>query len=186
MEDGELLELYHERSERAIAETRAKYGAYCLTVAGRILRDRRDAEECVSDAFLRAWNAIPPASPVDLRAYLRKITRNLAVSRLQSLTAEKRGGGEVELALEELSECIPSVDGPERAAEELAVREALNGFLEKLPELTRRMFVLRYWYVLPVGEIAKKLRVKESRVTVTLYRARERLRKELEEEGITL
>lgn len=186
MEDEDLLELYFQRSERAVFETRAKYGGYCLAVASRVLRDRRDAEECVSDALLRAWNAIPPARPADLRAYLRKITRNLAVSRLQSLTAQKRGGGEAELALEELAECVPSTDATERAAEDMAVRDALNGFFGKLPELTRRMFVLRYWYVLPVAEIAKKLRVKESRVTVTLYRARERLKKELEKEGIIL
>lgn len=186
MDDGRIIELFFARSESAIAETQARYGKYCLTVARRILQSDPEAEECVNDAMLRIWNAVPPAKPENFRAYLRKVTRNLAVSRLEKLSAQRRGGGEAQLALEELTECVPSGEDPQRAAEDMAVRDALNTFLEGLPALTRRMFVLRYWYVMPVREIAQKLGVKESRVTVTLMRTREKLRDFLKKEGIDL
>ena len=186
MEDREIVQLYWDRSEKAVFETGARYGRYCRAVADRILQDTRDAEECVNDAYLRAWNAIPPARPADLRTYMGKIVRNLALNRWEKRNAEKRGAGQVPLALEELAECLPATDDVERAAEDGVVRDALDHFLAALPERTRKVFVRRYWYLSSVREIAKDYGMSESAVTVTLFRTRSKLKTALEEEGIIL
>ena len=104
MEDAEIIELYFRRSEEAIAESDRKYGAYCSSIAWRILKSREDSEECVSDTWLRAWGAMPPARPRFLRAFFGKITRNLSLGRYERDHAAKRGGGEVSIALDELGE----------------------------------------------------------------------------------
>ena len=184
MEDSKIVELYWARSEQAIAESERKYGKYCYTIAHGILRCREDSEECVNDTWLGAWDAIPPHRPSCLATFLGKITRRIALHRAERNNAEKRGGGAVPLALEELCECVPAPN--ESGADEAALDAVLDRFLDRLPDMTRTMFLQRYWYLRSVREIARELGVGESRVKVTLHRARAQLRKMLEEEGIGL
>ena len=184
MEDSYIVELYWSRSEQAIAESERKYGKYCYSIAHGILRCREDSEECVNDTWLGAWNAMPPHRPSVLSTFLGKITRRLALHRVEKSTAEKRGGGTVPLVIEELNECLPApVEG---GVEEIALAEVLDRFLDSLPQMARTMFLQRYWYLRSVREIARELGVGESRVKVTLHRARARLREMLEKEGIGL
>ena len=187
MEDNEILELYFARSEDAVAETQKKYGSYLRTVAERITGDASDAEECENDTYLRAWNSIPPQRPAVLRTYLGRICRNGAVSRQREKMSEKRGGGEVPVVLEELSDVLSDGDEPgAESAEETSrrIRECIEGFLRSSPEKTRTVFVQRYFYLCPVREIAKESGMSLSAVKMTLARAREALRGELKKEGI--
>lgn len=186
MEDGEIVALYWERSEAAISETLEKYGRYCNQIAYNILRNAQDAEECVSETCLRAWNAMPPQRPCRLSSFLGKITRNLSLNRYERYAAQKRGSGQGELVLSELEECIPSGATVEEASEEMALTQALNSFLAALPKLNRTVFVRRYWYLCSIQEIAAQYGMKESKVTSMLFRARNRLRLHLEKEGIVL
>ncbi len=186
MEDREIIELYNLRSETAIAQTDVKYGAFCRSIAFHILRDTEDAAECVSDTYLAVWNTIPPSQPQCLRAFLGKITRNLSLNRLEKQHAQKRGGTQAELVLEELSSCIPDKSVAEDITEDIVIRETLNRFLKTLSETERRVFVRRYWYADTAGEIAVKLSITENRVYVLLHRARKKLKVMLEKEGITL
>ena len=184
MEDSKIIALFWARSEDAIAAAAEKYGAYCDRIAYNILQNREDAEECVNDTYLRTWNAIPPSHPKRLAAFLAKITRNLALNRYEQRNAEKRGGGQVPLLLDELQECIP--DGGASPADDLALRELLDRFLGALHPRTRVLFVLRYWYAYSIEEIAAAQGMSKDAVAVTLLRTRKKLRKRLQEEGVTL
>ena len=186
MNDQQIIDLYWQRSEEALRATEEKYGAYCRAVAGNILADRLDAEECVSDTWLRAWNAMPPHRPNKLRLFLGKLARSAACDALRSRTARKRGGGECLLALEELGECVPAVPGADRAAEERELAEILDRFLRSLPERDCNVFLRRYWYAEPLEAIAKRYGMKVSTVKTCLYRSRGKLRNYLEGEGIFL
>ena len=181
MEDHQIIELYWQRNESAIQESQSKYGAYCAAIAGSILHAAEDAEECVNDTWLRAWNAMPPERPGRLAVFFGRITRNLAIDRYRRDRTQKYGGGQTALCLDELGECI----GEESPIEDrLALRELVNHFLQGLSEKNRRIFLLRYWYVLPVAEIAKQLGSSEGAVKMSLQRAREKLKTALEQEGI--
>jgi len=182
MEDKEIIELYNSRSESAIEASQTKYGAYCNTIAYNILGDARDAEECVSDSLLRTWNAIPPAKPASLKSFIGRITRNLALDRFDSRNAEKRGGGQLALALDELSECVPA-PGTEVGD---GIGEILDGFLGNLSRDDRVIFVRRYWFLDPVRDIAEKLGFGESKVKTSLFRSRKQLRELLTKEGIKI
>ena len=181
--DADIVSLYFDRSEEAIAASQLKYGRTCHTVAYNILHSDEDAEECVSDTWLRAWNAIPPEKPARLGAWLSAVPRRLALSRYAYKTAAKRYGG-VESSLEELSECIP--DGSITVADEVAISNAINGFLSSLPARTRMIFMRKYWYMDSVTDISTAFHVSESSVKITLHRTREKFRKYLEKEGITV
>lgn len=185
MDDQKIVDLYWERSETAISETQKKYGKYCYTIAYAILYSNEDAEECVNDTYLRAWGAIPPAKPNRLSTFLGKITRNLALDRLDKNNAQKRSGT-VELALDELSECIPDADSTVDLIDEIALGDAINSFLAELPLKTRQMFVRRYWYLSPIKSIARDIGMSESAVKVSLMRTREAFRLHLEKEGINI
>lgn len=183
MEDSQIIALYWERSETAIRESSARYGAYCNTVAAGILHSREDAEECVSETWLRAWNTIPPEKPCRLAVFFGRITRNLAIDRYRREHAQKYGGGQTALCLEELSECI----GEQQPIEDrLALKTALDGFLRSLSDRQRRAFLLRYWYLMPVSEIAAECQMTEGAVKMLLSRLRSRLRDTLEREGIAI
>ena len=183
-DDQKIIELYCNRSENAIAETAAKYGRYCNAIAYGILGSREDAQECVSDAYLTAWNAIPPRRPADLGTYLGKITRNLSIDRLRTRSREKRGGGEMPLALEELEEVVAGSDSPENEAVRKELTAALNRFLAGLTQQERYVFVRRYWYLDSLGDIAEKTGFSGSKVASMLYRLRGRLKKQLIEEEL--
>ena len=186
MDDKQIIDLYWARSESAIAETAAKYGSFCHRIAYNILASREDSEECVNDTYLKTWEAIPPRRPTKLAAFLGKITRNLALNRYVQRKAEKRGGGQVPLALEELAECVPDPDSVERRVDDRFLAEMFNVFLSRLPEEARKVFLLRYWSLYPVRDIAAACAVSESKVKMSLMRTRKKLRTFLEQEGIEL
>ena len=183
MEDKKIVELFFERDESALLQTSAKYGAYCSKIALNILGDPEDAGECMNDTLLRTWNSIPPNKPENLKAYLGKIARNLAIDRYDNMSAEKRGGGQYALALEEMSECIADEMS---SADNTELSSIIDSFLEKQDKDKRIIFVKRYFYMDPVKEIAKAMSISESKVKTTLFRLRNSLKEELKKEGITI
>ena len=171
-DDQKIIELYCNRSENAIAETAGKYGRYCTSIAYGILKSREDAQECVSDAYLTAWNAIPPRHPADLGTYLGKITRNLSIDRLRTRS------------LEELEEVVVGSDSPENEAIRKELASSLNRFLGELTVQERYVFVRRYWYLDSLGDIAEKTGFSGSKVASMLFRLRGRLKKQLIKEEL--
>ena len=187
MEDDAIVKLYWERSEAALAETERKYAKYCHSVAYGILRSNEDAQECVNDTWLRAWNAIPPARPAMLRTFLGKITRNLSLNALEKQNADKRGAGQFAIALSEIEDCVPdSKAASERFVEDEAIAQAINRFLENTAAWQRKVFVRRYWYASSLEEIAGDYGMSVGKVKSVLYRLRKKLKTELEKEGISL
>lgn len=186
MNDSEIIDLYWNRQEDAITQSQIKYGNYCQSIALRILGSQADSEECVNDALFRVWNSIPPHRPALLRTFLGKITRNLALDRLDHLSAAKRGNSQVTLALEELSECIPGNFSVEDAVDGMELTALLNRFLSDLPAQKRVIFLQRYWYLRSVKEIARDQNITESNVKMSLKRTRDLLKAKLQEEGIYL
>ena len=184
MEDLQIVELYLARDEQAITETDIKYGNYCFAIAHRILDSRPDAEETVNDTYMGAWRSIPPHRPAKLNTYLGKITRRLALGKWKMYHSQKRGGGETALALEELEECIPSKDNPEQVMEQKELTRSLNLFLRSLPETEQRIFVCRYWYLMPVKTVAHQFGFSESKVKSMLSRTRMKLKNHLQKEGV--
>ncbi len=182
MDDKELLALFAARSERAIAETEQKYGGLCRKLAQRILESYEDAEECVNDALLNAWNTIPPEQPDSLAAYLNVLTRNLALNRLKAQNRFKRSGGQIPAVLDELEECIPAAESVEAEYDRRSFLAALERFLDTLPHDARVIFVRRYWYMNSCREIADAYRMSESKVRVSLMRTRRKLKAFLEKE----
>ena len=184
MDDKRIVALFLARDEQALTETRQKYNRYLYRVAHNILQNEQDAEECVSDTYLRAWNAIPPHRPSRLSVFLGKITRRLALDRYAALTADKRGGGTQAAILEEWRDALPHTQGD--PADDMAVRDALSRFLRQLPADKRRTFVRRYWYGDTIAAIATANHATESAVKMTLSRTRGELKTFLEKEGIAL
>ena len=170
MRDHEIIELYWARNESAITATAEKYGNYCHTIAYNILRNKEDAEECANDTYLGAWNSIPPQRPSRLSIYLGKITRNLALNRYKRYTAEKRGHGQVVLALSELEACVPSKTTVEQTVEENELAAAIDRFLYAKPKLNRNIFVRRYYHLYAIRDIADAYGMSESKVTSLLFR----------------
>lgn len=184
MDDSEIIELYFQRSEEAVTQTALKYGKYCCKIAYHILSSREDSEECVNDTYLAAWNTMPPRRPNILSAFLGKLTRYISLDRWKKRSAQKRGGGQVALSLEELEECISGGDDPEKEVDRKELLRYLNRFLDALPETQRRVFVCRYWYLESIPEIAARFGFSESKVTAMLHRLREKLRTRLQLEGL--
>lgn len=175
MDDKTIIDLFFARDEQAIREADKAHGQKCLSVAMRILGNRADAEECVNDTWLKAWQSIPPEKPRSLSTYLSRIARNLAINAYHA-----RKNRAFDVALDELSECL-AVD--ERHAE--ALKEHLNDFLASLPAPERRLFMGRYWHAYPVGRLAEAYGMTPNAVSLRLMRTREKLRNYLEERGIT-
>ena len=183
MEDSQIVDLYWERNEQAIRAAASKYGDYCYSIAYNILRSREDADESVNDTYLGAWNAMPPHRPSLLSTFLGKITRNLSFDLYRKMHRGKRGGSQVDAVLDELEECVSGKDNIERQWEMKELAAEINQFLQKLPEEKQCMFVLRYWYVDSIGEIAGRLGRSENYVSVTLNRIRGKLHTHLTERG---
>lgn len=186
MEDHEIIGLYWERSEEALAATAEKYGAYCRAIAYNILRSDADAEECVNDAYFGAWNAIPPGKPENLAAFLGKLTRNSALNRWKQARAKKRWAGQTELALSELEDCVPAVVSVEQSVEDGVLTAALNSFLYAQTQPKRNIFIRRYWYLSPIRDIAKEYGMSQSKVKSMLFRMRGELKTFLEKEDFLL
>ena len=183
MNDYEIIQLYWDRDEAAIERTKESYGPYCTSIAQNILKDPRDTEECVSDTWLRAWNAMPPQWPRILPAVLGTITRNLSFQRFRARRAEKRGGGEMELVLEELEECVSGAESAESEAEKRELLSAVHDFLSVLSAQKRGIFLCRYWYAEPLEQIARRYGTTRGNVSVQLHRMRTALRAHLLERG---
>lgn len=186
MEDTEIIRKYFARDEEAIAATAVKYGAYLYTVAYNILRREEDTEEILSDTYLGAWNAIPPAVPAALKHFLSRITRNLSLKRLSYLGAEKRTA-EVSELLAEMEECLPDRrSDPERVMESRTIAKILNTFLSSLTAQEAAIFISRYYYALSIRDLAAKYELPERRIKYMLKCLRDILRKKLAKEGITV
>ena len=186
MNDSKIIELYWNRQESAITESNLKYGSYCHSIAFNILQKNTDAEECVTDTWLNAWNSIPPQRPERLSTYLGKITRNLSLNRYKQLNTQKRGMGQVELALSELENCVPAQTGMEQITDEMELVTALEKFLLTYPKTERNIFLGRYWYLYSIPELATAYRMSESKIASLLYRMRNRLKLHLQKEEIFL
>jgi len=186
LEDNVILDLFFARQEAAIQETQRKYGQRLFRTSMNILRNDQDAEECVSDTLHKAWEAIPPNRPVMFSAFLVKITRNLSLNKWKAQNAARRGGGEVELLLSELEDCIPAtkVGVPEEAYESQLVTEAINHCLGAMDQTARVVFVRRYFYGESICDLCERFNMSESKVKSLLFRARKRLGTHLEKEGV--
>ena len=181
MDDQKIIEFFFARSEDAIAALSQKYGGACHRLAGNILGNSRDAEECVNDAYLGCWNTIPPRRPNPLSSYVLRITRNLAIGRYHKNTALKRNS-HYDAALEELSEVLPAADTAETVLEAAELTAALNRFLDKLDRRERAVFLRRYWYGESVSAIAVFFDLRANTVSQLLGRTRKKLAKFLEKE----
>ncbi len=183
MKDQEIVALYWARDERAIQESGRIYGSYCRAIAKSILQSESDAEECVNDAYLGAWNSIPPQKPNDLRTYLGKLVRRISLDRRKYSHAQKRGGGQVTLALEELLESVPQDGAIEECLRKEELSMLIDTFLRERPLRERQVFLRRYWFLDSVADIARRYGMGQSAVKMMLHRTRERLRTRLEREG---
>ena len=184
MEDHKIIDLYWARSQQAIVESDQKYGPYCRAIALGILSMREDAEECVNDTWLRAWNAMPPQRPSVLSAFFGKLTRNLSLDRWRRERAAKRGGGQVEVALQELEECVPDRRRPDEALEAAETARLISAFLRRQGELDRKLFVRRYFYLESLADLGARFGLTQGQVKSRLHRVRQRLKNELEREGV--
>lgn len=186
MDDAKIVQLYWERDEQAIPATAAKYGNYCTSIAKNILGSPEDAEECVNDAYLNAWNSIPPNRPSILSAFLGKIVRNVSLNRYKHNAADKRGGGELPVVLDELSDLVSGKDDVEQEMDRKELVKAMDGFLGSLSPDKRSIFVSRYWYTNSVSEIAERHGMTAGAVSMTLNRLRLKLHNYLLERGFEL
>lgn len=183
MDDSQIIDLYWQRCEAAISQTQNKYGNYLFSIASRILPYREDAQECVNDTYLDAWNAMPPTRPNVLSAFLGRLTRRISIDRWRSLNAEKRGGSTVTLALDELAGCIPGGTDPAAQVEARELAQTIDRFLDSLPRTERQVFVMRYFHLACIREIADKFHMSDSKAKSMLHRTRKKLRAHLEREG---
>ncbi len=183
MEDSKIVDLYWQRSESAISETQHKYEPYCFSIAKNILPAQEDAQECVNDTYLAAWNAMPPSRPTVLSTFLGKLTRRISIDRWRNMTAEKRGGGVVTIALDELAECIPNGSNPEAEVEAKELARTIDRFLDTLPYTERKVFLMRYFNLASIKDIEHQFHMSSSGVKSMLHRTRKKLRTALHEEG---
>jgi RNA polymerase sigma-70 factor (ECF subfamily) len=186
MEDAKIVALYWKRDPSAIDQTAQKYQNYCHAIAQNILGSKEDAEECVNDTYLHAWNAIPPHRPIQLSTFLGKIVRNLSLHRYQYHHTQKRGGGELPLILEELESCVSGKEDVMLQTEQKELLAGIHAFLEQLPPDKRQIFVGRYWYAKPIAELAEESGCSINHISVLLSRMRKQLKEQLQKGGFSL
>lgn len=186
LDDDRIVQLYWDRDEYAITATAEKYQAYCAAIAQNILGNTQDAEECVNDTYLHAWNAMPPHRPARLPVFLGKITRNLSINRYKQNRAGKRGNGEIAAVLDELAQVVSGKEDVEQEVDSQELAQAIDAFLVQLSPRKRNIFILRYWYTESISAIAARYGMKKGAVSMTLNRLRHKLQKELLERGFSL
>ena len=186
MEDKAIVALYWARDEQALSETAAKFGAYCRKIANNILHSTHDAEECENDTWLAAWNSMPENRPARLAPYLGRITRNLALDRLEGATAQKRGSGQTCASLDELADCLAAPGRVEEAFDAAETGRLISEFLRTQPQETRTIFLRRYWYCDATADIAARCHITDSKVRVVLHRTRGKLAAYLQERGVNV
>ena len=184
MEDYDIINLYWQRSEAAIEETRTKYGKYLHTISMNIVKNSEDAEECINDTYLKAWNNIPPTRPSFLKAYLGTIVRNLSFDCYKRSARERRKANQVTVLLSELEECLPAATSVEQTMADKEIAAQVSAFLRTLPTDKQQIFVHRYFYCEDLKEISKKLGFSQSKIKSALFETRKKLRIHLEKEGI--
>lgn len=184
MNDHEIIELYFSRDEEAIKQTDLKYGRLCRQISYNILNNQEDAEECVHDAYIGVWNAIPPTRPNHLLSFICKITRNQSLKRLESMTRQKRSQG-ILVSLDELAEILPDESVADGANDE-EISKLISDFLRSEKEDVRNVFIRKYFFFDSIGEIAKRYDFTESKVKNMLYRTRMKLKDFLIRQGIAL
>jgi len=186
LDDHRIVELYLLRDETAIQQTKEEYGSRLRSLAYGIVRDTQTAEECENDTYMEAWNTIPPHEPRSyLYAFLARITRHISLNCCRDRSRLKRSAFICELSAE-MEQCIPAPDDAACRIDDLVLRDAINGFLSKLDEEKRNIFIRRYWYLDSISDISKRFALSESKVKTTLHRCRSRLREHLEQESYTL
>ena len=183
MDDQRIVELYWERSEKAVSETASKYGKYCYSIAYNVLANNEDAEESVNDTYMDAWNSIPPHRPSILSTFLGKITRRISIDRWRKRSAKKRGSGVIPLVLDELHECVADDKSLEHEFEKRRLSAVVNTFVKSLPETEQKVFLCRYWYMDSIDSICRQFGFSESKVKSMRYRTRGKLRVILRKEG---
>lgn len=183
MTDSQIIDLYFRRSEQAITETAVQYGKMFYRISYNVLHNNEDAEECVNDTYLTAWNQIPPTRPNHLSVFLSKITRRLSIDKWRRNTAAKRGGGQLDMAVEELDWTLASKDDIEEDYIRSELTRDLNAFLNKLPDNERRVFICRYWYMDSIADIASEFGFTQGKVKTMLMRTRNKLKVYLQEKG---
>ncbi len=186
MDDAEIVQLYWDRNEQAILATADQYGNYCTSIAKNILGSCEDAEECVNDTYMNAWNSMPPHRPNILSTFLGKIVRNLSLNRYKHNTAKKRGGGELPAVLNELSDLVSGKDDVEQEITRKELVNTIDAFLDTLSPEKRSIFIRRYWYTDSILEIAKRHGMSDGAVSATLSRIRLKLHNYLLERGFEL
>jgi len=186
IDDVAILDMFFAREENAIEQTRQKYGKRLLSTANNILHNSEDAEECVSDTLLKAWQKIPPVRPERFGAFLMKVIRNISLNKWQTNTAVKRGRGEAQLLLDELEGCVPAASDPSREYEALLVTQSINAFLGRADKISRVAFVQRYFHGESIADISARFGVSESKVKSILFRLRKKLRVYLEKEEVAI
>lgn len=185
MQDERIIQLYGQRDEQAIQATREKYGGFCFRIAFNLLSVREDAEECVNDVYFSAWRQIPPLLPVSLRAFLGRVTRNLAISRYRASTSQKRGRG-IEQLLSELEECLPDGNSLDSQVDSRALSRLIAQWLDTLSACDRMLFVRRYWYGDSLTEISHETGSSPRELSQRTFRLRKKLKQELAKEGYSL
>lgn len=184
MTDLQIVDLYWKRNTDAISYSSQKYGSYCHSVARNILTSFQDAEECVNDTWIGAWNAMPDQRPHNLRVFLGTITRRIACSRLRMDYAQKRGSRQLPLILEELDTCLPTSPSAAQVFEAKELEQAINAFLHTLPPQDCNIFLRRYWYAESIDQISRRYDLRPNTVKSSLYRSRRKLREHLEKEEL--
>lgn len=181
MEDIKIIELYNLRKEQAIEETGRKYGNTCGKIAGAILKNSQDAEECVNTAYYKLWNTIPPKEPKSLCGYLFAIVRNTAITAQERIS--RRTG---DCPYTELSEIVPDTSTVESTFDSRQLAEHINAYLSGVNKRGRQLFTARYYFNLSIADIAESFGMSESAVKTRLLRLRRDLRVYLEERGVTI
>ena len=184
MDDLEIVSLFLLKNEQAVQQAQKEYGAYCRSIALRILANEADAEECVNDVWLAAWNSIPPNEPERLSTYLGKLTRNIAINKLRENRAAKRSTGEYALSLDELAEVLQGGEDIEKQVQMKDLERAIGDFVRALPEMQKHVFICRYWYFDAVPDIAKRFGFSDSKVKSMLHRLRKKLKDYLKREEL--
>ncbi len=186
MNDENIVDLYWERDEKAISETAAKYGRYCYSIAFNILGNTEEAEESVNDAYLNAWNSMPPHRPTILSTFIGKTTRYVSLKRWRANHTQKRGGGNIDLVYEELSDCVSANKTIDDDIENQELAKLINDFLDSLPLYEQKVFICRYWYFDDISTISNQFGFSESKVKSMLHRTRKKLRSKLLQEGVII
>lgn len=185
MEDGQIVGLFWARSEEALRAVDETYGGLCRSLALNILNDRQDAEECVNDAYLGLWRAIPPARPAPLRAYLCRVVRNIALNAYYKKRAARRSAAGC-VPFEELEDCLAGADEAVQALETKELARCIERFLDTLNQEDRVIFLRRYWFADSCRQIAGRVGLSEKNVTVRLARMRRKLKEHLAGEGVSV